>query len=81
MKYIVTEKSDGTKEIFVFSKNIDHDAMAESIARIRTGSGSDWRRERRTPVSAGFVNCGMCHGRSETLNLDSQESDTLLLPL
>lgn len=81
MKYIVTEQDDGTKEIFVFSRDIDHDKMAISINRIISGNKLRWNRIKRTPVSAGFVAQGECYGRSETLNLDSVESDRELLPL
>ncbi len=81
MKYITTKSEEGKTEIFLFPRDIDHDAMAEAIARVRNKTRGDWRRIRREPVSAGFVTGGVCHGKSETLSLESQPTDTALLPL
>jgi hypothetical protein len=81
MKYITTKSEEGKTEIFLFPRDINHDAMAEAIARVRNQTTGEWRRIRREPVSAGFVTGGVCHGESETLRLKSCESDTALLPL
>ncbi len=79
MKYIKTESEEGVLEIFTFPNSIDHDAMVEAIARARNKTRGEWRRIARTPVSAGFVTAGKCHGRSETLKLSAAEEDTDLL--
>lgn len=81
MKYIVTVTEDGVREIFVFPRSVHHSAMAEAVARIKEVNGPhDWRRITRTPVSAGFVdNNGVCHGKSESLRLESSAEDTALL--
>lgn len=82
MKYIVVEL-DGRETIFVFPRMVDHDRMAEALEAIRFGYEHDWSRRIATQgriVSAGFVDDGRCHGRSETLNRDSRgELDTELL--
>lgn len=86
MKYIVANL-DGADTIFVFSRAIDHDRMAEAIEQIRFGSDRNWERKlfkgvaEGKIVSAGFVSPnGECHGRSETLSLDSRGApDTALL--
>ena len=79
MKYITTETEDGVRDFFTFSSNIDHDAMAESLTRIRDKTHGDWKRVTRTPISAGFVKNGICFGSSMTLGLQSDEGDTALL--
>jgi hypothetical protein len=81
MKYICVEKEDGKQEIIVFPKTIDHDVMAESVGRMKNSTYGNWKREWRTPVSAGFVTMDWkCYGRSETLDLDSRpEEDTEIL--
>lgn len=82
MKYIVME-IDGKEEIFLFPRNINHDRFHESITTLRFDIGPrDWDRKLagEFPISAGFVDNFRCHGRSETLNLDSRgDKDTLLL--
>lgn len=82
MKYIVAVV-DGAESIFVFPRDVDHDRMKEAIECIRFGSERNWRRKFRDGevISAGFVDDeGRCHGRSETLGLDSRkELDTALL--
>jgi hypothetical protein len=84
MKYLVAVV-EGKETIFVFPKTVDHDRMAEALQAIRFGSERNWRREIREGdvISAGFVDAGFnCHGRSETLDLDSRgEKDTTLLQL
>ena len=80
MKFITTENEEGKEEIFLFPKNIDHDAMAEVLGRIKNHTHGNWRRVLRTPISAGFVSCdGKCHGNSETLGLQARPEDTILL--
>jgi hypothetical protein len=81
MKYIVTKSEEGKIEIFTFPDSINHDAMAEALACVRNQTYGDWRRIERQPISAGFVTNGVCHGKSETLKLESKESDTFLLGL
>ena len=79
MKYIVTTQEDGTEEIFIFSKDINHACMAESINHMRNQNHSGWRRISRTPLSAGFIEGGKCVGMSESLHLNSRPQDTALL--
>jgi hypothetical protein len=81
MKYIVMV-IDGKEEIFLFPMSIDHDKFHEGITAIRFGSDRAWARKLRGeyPISAGFVEGGVCYGRSETLNLDSRpQVDSKLL--
>jgi hypothetical protein len=83
MKYIVVVL-EGKEKIFIFPKDVDHDRMYEAMEAIRFDTGfRDWSRKIRTEgeaVSAGFITDGRCHGRSETLGLDSRpEVDTALL--
>lgn len=82
MKYIVI-MLEGKEKIFVFPKEVDHDRMYEAMQAIRFDTGfRDWERKLRhgEAISAGFVTNGVCHGRSETLNLDSRgDKDTALL--
>jgi hypothetical protein len=80
MKYIVTKTEEGMEEIFVFSRNIPHDAMAESLEGIKDKTFDNWKRIYRQPIAAGFVNSKKeCYGRSETLKLSSRKEDTNLL--
>lgn len=79
MKYIVTVDEDGNEEIFIFSKLINHDTMAEAISAIRNRMRGDWKRIHRKPVSAGFYCNGVTFGRSESLNLDSRPEDAKLV--
>lgn len=85
MKYLVAV-IDEKEAMFVFPKTVDHDRMAEALEAIRFGSERNWNRklfkgvEQGTIIAAGFVSHGMCHGRSETLDLGSRgELDTKLL--
>lgn len=78
MKYVVVEDKSGSEQLIVFPKVFDHDAFADVLSYIRVG-GSNWRREFRKPVSAGFTDGKRCYGRSETLNLNSRHVDTDLL--
>lgn len=77
MKYVVV-KTDVGEQIYVFPKQIDHDAFAEVLSYIKMG-GRNWKREYREPVSAGFTDGVECYGRSETLNLNSRSIDADLL--
>lgn len=80
MKYIVTESEHGKSEIFIFSRAIDHDCMAEMLRRIKNQSHGNWECVRRDPIAAGFTDGAKCWGRSETLNLDSRgRLDELLI--
>lgn len=73
MKYIVTKMDDGTEELFMFPKSIDHDKFADAVDRIRRRTGfMGWERDSRTPIAAGFTDGVKCVGRSETLGLDSR---------
>lgn len=81
MKYVVVD-FEGEEQIFTFPRSIDHDRFFEGVGAIRMGSSSNWKREYRLAeaVSAGFVDCGECHGHSETLKLKSRgDVDTALL--
>lgn len=80
MKYICFENDEGKQEIITFPNTINHDCMAESVDRMKDQMHGNWSRVNRDPVSAGFVTHGLaCHGRSETLDLDSRPEDTLIL--
>lgn len=79
MKYIVTAQEDGTEEIFVFPRSVNHDCMAEALGGIRDQSWGNWKRVYRLPVSAGFVEGGLCIGYSESLGIRSRQEDTALL--
>lgn len=79
-KYIVT-KIDDKEVIFTFPKCVDHDRMWEAMHVIRFGD-RNWERKLHGEkvISAGFVTDGVCHGRSETLNIKSRgAADTALL--
>lgn len=77
MKYIVY--LDGDKEhMVIFPRNINHDCMAEALEALRFGGDHDWHRRQGEVVSAGFIDGGECHGRSESLNIDSRKRDTML---
>lgn len=83
MKYIVVSHKD-QEQIFTFPKNIDHYHMMEAIGAVRVGRGNHWEREYRkaTAIAAGFIDNGLCHGKSESLNLISRGAkDTALLSL
>jgi len=82
MKYIVMALN-GAEEIFVFPRTVDHDRMAEACDAIRFGGDRNWERKYLRDgecIAAGFVDNGVCHGRSESLNVDSRPGlDTSLL--
>lgn len=77
MKYVVV-KTDAGEQIYVFPKQIDHDAFAEVLSYIKMG-GRNWKREYREPVSAGFTDGATCYGRSESLEIGSRPQDSSLL--
>lgn len=73
MKYVVTRDENGNEELFMFPKSINHDRFAEVLGRIRMPNGPlGWERIEREPIAAGFTDGKTCHGRSETLGLDSR---------
>lgn len=72
MKYVVMKDQHGKETLFMFSRGIHHDCAAEVFGRIKDQSTGRWNRVFREPVSAGFVTASVCHGRSETLNLESR---------
>ena len=79
MKYIVTVDPDGNEELFIFNDAILHSCFAEALEGIRDADYGNWQRVFRKPVSAGFIQNGFCHGRSESLGLDSRPQDTDIL--
>ena len=79
MKYIVTKTEDGTEEIFLFPKSVNHKMFSESVYAIKDQSHGNWKRIRRETVSAGFIEGGRCTGHSESLGISSREQDTSLL--
>jgi hypothetical protein len=81
VKYIVYQ--DGDHEYMVaFPKTIDHNRMAEALQMLRFDGPKgprDWHRRQGEVVAAGFIQAGVCHGRSETLNIDGRgETDTMI---
>lgn len=65
-KYICVEYGQAADTIIIFPEHITHKDVARGICNCNVH-----------PVSAGFIhqkNDGtyMCHGRSETLNMDSR---------
>ncbi len=79
MKYIVTRLKNGVEEIFLFPRAVNHDCMAELLGHIRNRTHGNWERVRRDVVSAGFVEGGVCTGRSESLGIGSRPQDSDLL--
>jgi hypothetical protein len=80
MKFITTRDDAGKEEIFLFPRNIDHDAMAEVLGRIKDHTYGNWQRVHREPIAAGFVSkSGLCFNMSESLHLKSRPEDTALL--
>ena len=79
MKYIVTIDESGKEELFTFSDEIDHSAMAEVLAHIKKTEVNSWHRVPRKPVSAGFINIeGDCYGHSESLGIGARASDSFM---
>lgn len=81
MKYICFENGQtGKEEIHLFPANVHHDCFSEVAGHIKNHTGSGWMRINRYPVSAGFVDGNLrCHGKSETLGLESRPQDTKIL--
>ena len=81
LKYIRVEHESGKHEIIMFPSSIDHDVMAEGVECLKSETGGNWERERRTVVSAGFVTQDWkCYGESYTLGLSAAPNqDTELL--
>lgn len=79
MKYIVTTTESGDEEIFIFPSSVNHSIFAESICAMRNQRHGSWKRIRREPVSAGFIEGGKCVGNSESLGLRAREIDSSLL--
>lgn len=83
MKYIVVSLN-AEEQIFTFPRSIDHDRMMEAIGAAKVGRGANWERPYRpsTAIAAGFIDNGVCHGKSESLKLASRGAvDTALLQL
>lgn len=80
-KYIIFECNDKDGKVVhvlpvLFPSQFVHADIAESIEHTRIFT--DWTQSRwmwPKPVSAGFFE-GTCHGRSESLDLDSRPGDT-----
>lgn len=75
MKYVNAWAEDQPlAEVFMFSNGINHDCFHEHLMHmpsVDSPLGEYYR-----PVSAGFIYPNFtCFGRSETLNLDSNEAD------
>ena len=82
MKYVVVNSEEQGDQLFIFPKNIDHNAFAEVLSNIRfykNGNPRDWKRIYREPISAGFTDGNTCYGKSESLSMSSTHSDTVLL--
>lgn len=79
MKFITTQDRDGKEELFIFPRNINHDAMAEVLGYIKNQTHGNWSRVFRKPISAGFIEGGKCCGMSESLKLKARPEDTALL--
>jgi hypothetical protein len=79
MKYIVYR--DGDKDhLITFPNCINHNRMADAMEALRFGDDRDWHRRQGEVVSAGFIDGGECHGRSESLDIDSRKGiDTMIL--
>jgi len=81
MKYICTVNDEEDEEIFIFPKDVDHDAMMEVVNYLKNQTWGNWRRVRRHVVSAGFVDKDLnCYGESVSLDVKSRgDEDTELL--
>ena len=80
MKYVVMANEVGIESIFLFPKSIDHNCFVEAVLRLRDTTLGAWRKPAQKIVSAGFVDDGKCHGKSETLATISRgEIDTALM--
>lgn len=80
LKFLTMRDEDGRDGVFLFSKRIHHDAMAESLEGIEEGEGDDACPVFRRPLAGGFVEGkAACTGRSETLGIGSRPEDSVLL--
>lgn len=86
MKYFILSDDEDNKlltrkEMFIFSKDIAHDRMCESIRHTAYEHDSETGKREDNLLfhlhSAGFIfEKGICKGRSETLDALSDPSDT-----
>ena len=81
MKYITFQLEDKSEEIIIFPIQIDHDVIAEACSRLKNRLQGNWKRNIRTPISAGFIDMITltCYGKSVGLNLKARPEDTKLL--
>lgn len=80
-KFVVLQH-ENTELIFEFPEIIDHDRYLESLRGTKFGHGSGWGRAfvQARLLSAGFIESGVCTGRSETLNIGTRgAADSALL--
>jgi hypothetical protein len=68
------------RKIFIFPRSVNHDVMVEAIYAMKNQTYGDWKRIRRKPISAGFIEAGRCVGKSESLGISSRPQDCELLP-
>jgi len=73
MKYLCTVNVFGQEELFIFPEFISHIDISRLIINLPT--------PKRIPISAGYINNGVCHGRSKSLNLKARSEDDLLLKI
>lgn len=88
MKYFILcdeedEKLATRKEMFIFSKNIDHDRMCEGARHMVYDHDAEQLGAKGKLMfhvsGAGFIySDGNCRGRSETLDVNSDPSDSEL---
>lgn len=81
MKYIILKLEDKHYP-FVFSKSLNHSDFCDIAKKTKmypNGGSRNWERLLRNSVcvGAGFISKdGTCHGRSESLGIDSRPEDT-----
>lgn len=85
MKYIVFQlKSEDRQTLHMpvlFPDVVNHKDMADVVEHVRVMPGgpmTDWWMWPK-PVSAGFIMGGVCHGRSDSLNMASHPDDTMII--
>ncbi len=78
MKYIVTKDEKGKEEMFTFPDSVHHNVMADAVSYLKNQTHDNWKRINRDVVSAGFIEGGVCVGKSESLGLSSRPEDTEL---
>jgi len=64
--------------MFTFPDSVQHDVMAMAVVNLKNQTHGDWKRVERQVVSAGFIEGGVCVGKSESLGLLSRPEDTEL---